>query len=79
MDDEFWTNFTALMPPDIDVTPGENKCTIKSKDKEISVVRDENNFTINGKTLHFKDEDADIINSFLVPYILQELDGERRI
>jgi len=77
--DEFWINLTALLPSGADANFDDNECTVKFGDKELTVIRNENNFTINGKTLHFDDSDFEIINTLLVPYILQELDGNKRI
>ena len=78
-DEEFWINFTSLLPSGFDTDFDKNECTIKSGDKEVTVIRNENNFTINGKTLHFEDSDFEIINTLLVPYILQEFDGQVRL
>ena len=75
---EFWTNFTALLPNGVETTPRDEECLVKWKDKEINVVRNDNSFVINGKTLHFEDDSEEIINTLLVPYVLQELDGNRR-
>ena len=77
--DEFWTNFTALLPDDVETTPRDEECLVKWNDKELNIVRNDNSFVINGKTLQFEDDSEDIINTFLVPYVLQELDGQRRI
>lgn len=76
---EFWTNFTALLPDGVETIPNKEKCTVKWKDKELNIVRNDNSFVINGKVLQFEDNSEDIINTFLVPYVLQELDGQRRI
>ena len=55
--DEIWTNITSLFPPDVDLTYDEGTATVKSGDKEISVVcNDAETFVVNGKTLHFKDD-----------------------
>ena len=77
--DEFWTNFTALLPNGVETTPKGEECTVKWNDKELNIVRNDSSFVINGKTLQFEDNSEDIINTFLVPYVLQELDGQRRI
>ena len=78
-DNEFWTNFTALLPNGVETTPRDEECTVKWNDKELNIVRNDNSFVINGKTLQFEDNSEDIINTFLVPYVLQELDGQKRI
>ena len=77
--DEFWTNFTALLPNGIETTPKDEECLVKWNDKELNIVRNDNSFVINGKKLQFEDDSEDIINTFLVPYVLQELDGQKRI
>ena len=77
--DEFWTNFTVLLPNGVETQPKDSECLVKWKDKELNIVRNDNSFVINGKTLQFEDDSEDIINTFLVPYVLQELDGQRRI
>ena len=76
---EFWTNFTALLPNGIETTPRGEECLVKWNDKELNIVRNDNSFVINGKVLQFEDNSEDIINTFLIPYVLQELDGQRRI
>ena len=77
--DEFWTNFTALLPNGVETTPKDEECLVKWNGKELNIVRNDNSFVINGKTLQFEDNSKDIINTFLVPYVLQELDGQKRI
>lgn len=77
--DKFWTNFTALLPNGVETTPNDEECIVKWNDKELNIVRNDNSFVINGKTLQFEDNSEDIINTFLVPYVLQELDGQKRI
>lgn len=77
--DEFWTNFTALLPNGVETTPKGEECTVKWNNKELNIVRNDNSFVINRKTLQFEDDSEDIINTFLVPYVLQELDGQKRI
>lgn len=77
--DEFWTNFTALLPSGVETTPRDGECLVKWNDKELNIARNDNSFVINGKTLQFEDDSEDIINTFLVPYVLQELDGQKRL
>ncbi len=78
--DELWTNITALFPSNVDLTYDGATATVKSGDKEITVIyNDDNSFVVDGKTLHFEDTMFEVINTLLVPYILQELDGERRL
>lgn len=79
--DEMWTNLTALFPNNVEVIPNGNEANIKMGDKEIDVVYNEinNSFIINGKSFHFDDVNFEVINTLLVPVILQELDGNERI
>lgn len=77
--DEFWTNFTALLPNGVETTPRDEECLVKWNDKKLNIIRNDNSFVINGKKLQFEDNSEDIINTFLVPYVLQELDGQKRI
>lgn len=76
---EFWTNFTTLLPNGVETTPRDEECLVKWNDKELNIIRNDNSFVINGKKLQFEDNSEDIINTFLVPYVLQELDGQKRI
>ena len=80
-DDEFWTLLAALMPDGIEVLPDGSEALVKGFGKKLGLVRDEegNSYTINGKTIHFEDTEAEVVNTMLVPFILQELDGQRRI
>ena len=77
--EEFWTCLTALLPSGYETFPDREECLVKSGDKEVNIVRNGNNFTLNGKTLHFEDSDSDVINTFLIPSILQEFDGNKRL
>ena len=76
---EFWTNFTALLPSGVETIPKDEECLVKWNDKELNIIRNDNSFVINGKKLQFEDDAEDIINTFLVPYVLQELDGQKRL
>lgn len=78
-DMEFWTNFTALLPDGVETQFNEDRCTVSGFGKSANIVRNDNSFVINGKSLHFEDDSEDIINTLLVPYVLQELDGHKRI
>lgn len=78
-DVEFWTNFTALLPSGVETQFNADRCIVKSSGKSVNIVRNDNSFVINGKSLHFEDDSEDIINTLLVPYVLQELDGHKRM
>ena len=76
-----WDVLTANMPEGVEVFPDGDEVVVRFDDNELTVVWNDadNSFTINGKTLHFEDVDFEVIGTILIPYILQELDGERRI
>jgi hypothetical protein len=76
--DEFWTNLTSLLPSGIESNFNDDECSITSGDKTVTIIKNENDFTVNGKTLHFKENDFEILNTLLVPFVLQELDGNKR-
>ena len=78
---ERWTLMAALMPEGIEVIPDGYEALITDGDKRINVIYNDLNgsYVINGKTYHFKDNDFEFLNTLLVPIILQELDGNRRI
>lgn len=78
--DEMWTLLASLMPKEVEVYPDGSEASVRLGNKEVNVIyNDKNNsYTINGVTLNFKD-DFEVINTILVPYILQELDGEKRL
>lgn len=76
-----WDIIASILPSDVEIFPDGDESLVKSGDKELNIIwNDKNNsFTINGTTLHFQDVDVEIIGTILIPYILQQLDGERRI
>ena len=77
---DMWDVIASLMPDEIEVYGDNDEAKIVKKDKSINVVyNDENNsFTIDGETLYFKDN-VDVIVTMLIPYILQKLDGNKRL
>lgn len=82
MEEDFWNIITALFPSGVEVLPKNNEeAEITFNDNSLNIVCDfeSNSFTINGKTLHFIDSNSEIIGTILVPYIMQELDGQRRV
>jgi len=78
---DFWDIITSLLPSGVEVYSDKDEAEIRMGDKSINAVWDDENksCTMNGKTLHFKDVEAEIIGTILVPYILQELDGNQRV
>lgn len=69
------------MPDGIEVLPDGDEATVKGAGKELKIIynKEGNSYTMNGRTVHFEDTEPEIVNTILVPYILQELDGQRRI
>lgn len=79
MSDNYWELLTALMPDGIEVNPDGNKAEVTDGQNSIEVSYEDDFFVVNGQKLHFEDDDEEIINTIMVPYILQELDGQRRL
>ena len=80
--DERWTLLASVMPEGIEVLPEKDEALIKDNfGNEITVIYNDadNSNIINGTTVHFDKINNEFVNTILVPYILQELDGERRI
>ena len=76
--EEIWTLLASLMPEGIEVIPSGDEALVKSEDGELNNA-ERNSYTMNGKTIHFQDTEFEVVNTILVPFILQELDGKRRI
>ena len=80
MNDEKWVLIAALLPSGVELNIiDDDSCEITDGSNQVTIVSNDNSYVINGKTLHFEDIDDDVINTLLVPYILQELDGQRRL
>ena len=79
--DEIWTILASLLPNGAEVFPDEDKAVIEFENKKLNIYYNDINssFVVNGKTLYFQDGNFEVIGTMLVPYILQELDGNRRI
>lgn len=79
--EEIWTLLASLMPEGIEVIPSGDEALVKSEDGELNILynAERNSYTMNGKTIHFQDTEFEVVNTILVPFILQELDGKRRI
>lgn len=79
--EDIWTLLASVMPEGIEVIPEGDEALIKSEENELNVVYnpDKNSYTMNGKTIHFQDTEMEVVNTILVPFILQELDGQPRI
>ena len=78
--EEMWMLIESLMPSDVEIDINNDEATFSSEDNSVKVIYiDEGVYQINGQTLHFEDDNFEIVNTILVPYILQELDGHRRM
>lgn len=77
---EQWLLITALLPNGYELIPHGDYADISYEDKSVRVIKsDDNTYVIEGKVINFADNSEEIINTLLVPYILQELDGEKRL
>lgn len=76
-----WELLAALLPDGVELNPSDdNSAEITSKDSSVTVVaNNDNSFVVGQQTIHFEDDNPEIINTILVPCILQQLDGQRRI
>lgn len=78
--EEQWVIMTSLLPEGYELNEiSKDECEITDGNKNVKVIRNDNNFVVNDVTLHFEDEDFEIINTLLIPYILQEIDGNERL
>lgn len=78
--EEQWVIMTSLLPKGYELNEiSEDECEVTDGNKIIKVIRNDNDYVVNGVTLHFEDEDYEIINTLLIPYILQEIDGNERL
>lgn len=76
---DFWTILTSLLPSGYELNEtSDDECEVTNGDKTIKIIRNDNDFVVNNITLHFEDDNNEIINTLLIPYILQELDGIKR-
>ena len=77
---DFWTILTSLLPSGYELNEiSDDECEVTDGNKTIKIIRNDNDFVVNNITLHFEDDDTEIINTLLIPYILQELDGIKRM
>lgn len=82
METDIWTLLTALLPPSFELNPkSDEEAELTNGDKTINIIYNDvgNSYTIDGTTLHFEDTDPEIVNTLLVPYLLQLFDGVKRI
>ena len=76
--DIMWTTLAALLPDGFNLDFDEDEATISDGEKEMNIVYHDNCYVINGKSFHFEDTDPEIVNTLLIPCILQEFDNEKR-
>ena len=82
MTEDFWELIAALLPEGVQLNPQQDGIAeITDEQTSIKIIynEDDNSYVIGDQTLHFEDTDYEIINTLLVPYILQQLDNQRRI
>ena len=74
-----WDLLASIMPNGIDLKEiSEDECEITNGENTVKVINNEDSYVINGRTIHFEDTDPEIINTLVMPFIMQELDGNRR-
>ena len=74
-----WVLLASLLPNGVELNPvDDNEAEIVWGEKSITVRNDGNDYEINGRKIHFEDDYFEVINTILIPYILQELDGNER-
>ena len=81
MEDNFWELIASVLPANIELNPKEDDMAeVTDGTNTVTVIYNDadNSYVVDGRTLHFKDVNPEIVNTLLVPYILQELDGNRR-
>ena len=76
--DAMWTTLTALLPDGFELNYNKDEATISDGETDMNVVYHDNCYVINGKSFHFEDSDPEVVNTHLIPCILQEFDGEKR-
>lgn len=74
-----WELLAAIMPSGIDLKElSEDECEITDGENTIKVIDNGDSYVVNGRTIHFEDTDPEIVNTLVLPFIMQELDGNRR-
>ena len=74
-----WTLLASLLPDGVDLEPvDENEAEVTWDGNSITVRNEGNDYEVNGRKIHFEDDYFEVINTIIIPYILQELDGNER-
>ena len=74
-----WTLLASIMPKGVDVKPlSDDECEISNGENTVKIIDNGSSYVINGRSISFEDTDPEIINSLVLPFIMQELDGNRR-
>lgn len=74
-----WTLLASIMPNGIDVKEtSEGECEINNGENTIKVIDNGSSYVIGDRSISFEDTEPEIINTLLLPFIMQELDGQRR-
>ena len=74
-----WTLLAAIMPSGIDLKElSDDECEITDGENTVKVINNGSSYVVNDKSISFEDTDPEIINTLVLPFIMQELDGNKR-
>ena len=74
-----WDLLASIMPSGIDLKEvSEDECEVTDGEHTVKVINNDTSYVINDRTIHFEDTDPEIINTLIMPFIMQEFDGNRR-
>ncbi len=74
-----WTLLASLLPDGVDLEPvDENEAEVTWNGNSTTVRNEGTDYEVNGRKIHFEDDYFEVINTIIIPYILQELDGNER-
>lgn len=74
-----WTLLASILPGGIELNElSEDECEVTDGENTIKVISNDTSYVVNGRTISFEDTDPEIINTLVVPFIMQELDGNKR-
>lgn len=75
-----WDLLASIMPSGIELNElSEDECEITDGENTVKVIDNGESYIVNNTSLHFEDTNIEIMFTMLLPYILQELDGNRRL
>ncbi len=74
-----WTLLAAILPKGMDLNElSKDECELTDGENTIKIIDNGSSYVIGDKSISFEDTDPEIINTLVLPFILQELDGNRR-